>query len=176
MRKPSALIVTLAVASLLTTTAFACGDKLMLLVGNVRFRQAYGARPAAILAYVHQNSAVPSLVTALEQQPALRKAGHKVYVVDDRAKFEEALRTGTYDLVLADAADADSLAEQVRSAPSKPVLLPVVFKSAKPETVAAEKKYRRVLKTPNSPNQYLATIDEAMDARSKNGSVKAAHR
>jgi hypothetical protein len=176
MPRPSVLVLTLAVAPLLTTAAFACGDKLMLLVGNVRFRQLYGARPAAILAYVRQNSAMPGLVVDLEQQPALKRAGHKVHVVDNLAKFEEALRTGTYDLVLADAADADSLAEQVSSAPSKPVLLPVVFKSAKPETVAAEKKYRRVLKTPNSPNQYLATIDEAMDAKSKNGSAKAARR
>ena len=172
----SVLILTLTVAPLLTTAAFACGDKLMLLAGNARFRQIYGARPAAILAYVRQNSAVPGLVTDLEQQSALRRAGHKVYVVNDLAKFEAALRTGKYDLVLADAADADSLAEQVRLAPSKPVLLPVVFKFAKPETAAAAKKYHRVLKTPDSPNQYLATIDDAMDAKSKNGSAKAARR
>lgn len=176
MPKLSILTVTLAVAPLIATAAFACGDKLMLLTGNVRFGQIYGARPAAILAYVRQNSAVPALLLDLDRQPALRKAGHKVYVVDDLAKFEAALRTGIYDLVLADAADADSLAEAVRSAPSKPVLLPVVFKSAKPETAVAGKKYRRVLKTPNSPNQYLATIDEAMSARSKTGPAKAARR
>ena len=74
-------------------------------------------RDAAILAYVRQNSAVPGVVRELEQQSALRRAGHKVVVVDDLAKFEEALRTGTYDLVLADASDADTIEQQVRAAP-----------------------------------------------------------
>jgi hypothetical protein len=176
MPKPSVVLPTLTVDLLLATVAFACGDKLMLPLGNARFQEIYQVRPAAILAYVRQNSAVPGVVRELEQHSALRKAGHRVFVVDDLAKFEEALRTGTYDLVLADAADADSLEQQVRAAPSKPVLLPVVFKSAMPETAVAEKKYRRVLKMPSSPNQYLATIDEAMDAKSKSASAKAHRR
>jgi ABC-type amino acid transport substrate-binding protein len=154
--------------------AFACGDKLILLIGNARYRQVYNAHPASILAFTHQNSVVPGIISELEHQSPLKRGGHKFYSVDDLAGLDEALKAGQYDLVLADVADADGLEQHLQSAPSKPVVLPVVYNSTKAEAKAVEKKFHCVLKAPGSPSNYLTAIDDAMEVRLKGGSIKAA--
>lgn len=173
MQKLLAAGLALVTAVLLTSAAFACGDKLMFSVGGARFRQLYArTHPASILAYGRQNSAVPGVVKELEFQPALKQAGYKFYSVEDPTRLDEALKTGKYDLVLVDAPDAEGLEQQVRSAPSMPLVLPVVYKSTKAEARAVELKFHHVLKAPGSPDNYLAALDEALIVRSKNGSAR----
>lgn len=158
----------LATTMLAATAALACGDKLMLLTRGARFRQVHpGAHAASILAYTRQNSAVPAVVRELELQPALKKAGHKLQGVEDPTKLDEALKTGKYDLVLADVADAEGLEQQARSAPSRPMVLPVIYKPTKAERTATRKKFRCVLKAPGNTAGYLAAIDEAMELKLK---------
>jgi hypothetical protein len=164
----------LSTVAITITAAFACGDKLMLLAGGGRFRQVYSrSHPASILAYVRQNSAVPAVVTELEHQPALKQAGYKFFAVEEPARLNEALKTGKYDLVLIDIADILGLEQQVRSAPSMPVVLPVVYKSSKAEAATVEKKFHCILKAPGSADRYLAALDDAMIVKSKGGSWKA---
>ena len=161
-------VLVFAAATLAVTAAFACGDKLMLFARGARFGQVYSrAHAASILAYTRQNSAVPGVVKDLERQPALKQAGHKLQVVEDPAALDEALKTGKYDLVLADVADAESLEQQMRSSPSSPVMLPILYNSSKAETTAAEKKFRFVLKAPGNADRYLAAIDKAMEQKLK---------
>jgi hypothetical protein len=158
---------------LTATGAFACGDKLMLLVGNARFRQVSArAHPASVLAFARQNTALSGVVRDLELQPTLKQAGYKFYSVEDSTKLDEALKTGTYDLVVADVADAEGLEQQVRSAPSMPLVLPVLYKGTKAEATTAEKRFRCVLKAPGSPDRYLAALDDAMTIKSKGGSAR----
>jgi hypothetical protein len=146
----------------LVTAALACGDKLMLL-SHARLRQIYRARPASILVYMRPNSAVPEIVRSL---PAVKESGlYKFYTVEDRGALDQALKGGKYDLLLADISDAEGLQQETRSSPSKPVVLPVVHKSSKAETMAAEKRFHCVLKAPSSANHYLDAIDEAMVVR-----------
>lgn len=153
--------------------AFACGDKLMLLVGSARFRQVYGSsRPASILAYTHADSVVTGVIRDLEHQPALRQAGHKFHLVKDPTEPEEALKTGNYDVLLVDVGDAQGLIQQARSAPSRPTLLPVISKTNKAEA-AVGRKFHSVLKAPDSARHYLSAIDEALEARLKDGSLKS---
>src|SRR5260370_36141790 len=102
-------------------SVFACGDKLMLLIGHTRYRQVAKAHPASILAFTRQNSAVPGIVSELEHQPALRRGGHKFYSVDDLSRLDEALKARPYDLVLADVTEADGLEQHLQAAPSKAV-------------------------------------------------------
>lgn len=154
------------------TTAFACGDKLMLLVGSARFRQVYGSsHPASILAYTHPDSAVAGVIQDLERQPALRQAGHKFHVVKDATELEDALKTGKYDVLLVDVGDAPGLIQQARSAPSRPTVLPVISKSSKAEALEG-RRFHSVLKAPDSSRHYLSAIDQALEARSKDGSLK----
>ena len=168
MRKPFVAGLVFVTVTLATTAVFACGDKLMLLAGSARFRQVFpGSRPASILAYSRQNSSVHGLVNDLEHQSTLKHAGYKVFAIEDRTRLDEALKTGKFDLLLVDAADAEGLEPQARSAPSRPLVLPVVYKSTKAEAKSVERKFHCVLKAPSSPDRFLAAIDEAMGVKLK---------
>ena len=170
MRKLLIGVLVVATTTLAAVAALACGDKLMLFARGARFGQVYPrAHAASILAYMPQNSAVPAVVRDLEIDPALKQAGHKLQLVQDPAALDEALKTGKYDFVLADVADAEGLEQQVRSAPSRPMMLPVVYKPSKAEEAAAGEKFRFVLKAPSKADRYLATIDKAMELKLKGG-------
>jgi hypothetical protein len=174
MRKLRYAALVLAVGGLISAVALACGDKLILPIGNLRFSSVIGnPRPASILAYTPRNSPVAQIVKDLERQSNGKRAGLTFYSLDDNAKLDEALRTQKYDLLLVDAGDADKLQREAQSAPSKPVVLPVVYQSSKAAAAEAEKKFHCVLTAPNSPGRYLLAIDRAMEfklkARSKKG-------
>ena len=168
MRKLSDAALVLAVGALISTTGFACGDKLILTIGNLRFRQINESpRPASILAYTPRNSPVGEVLKQLEQQSAGKRAGLTFYSFDDPDRLDEMLRAHKYDLLLVDAGDADKLERQAQSAPSKPVVVPVVPQSSKAEAAQAEKRFHCVLTVPNSPSRYLSAIDRAMDFKLK---------
>jgi hypothetical protein len=174
MRKASDTALVLAVGGLLSTVAFACGDKLMLTLGNVRFGQVNGtARPASILAYAPRNSPVADVVKELELQSAAKRAGVTFYSLDDPARLDEALKSQKYDLLLVDAGAADSLEGEVQSAASKTLVLPVVYQSSKAAAAEAEKKFHCVLTAPNSAGRYLSAIDRAMEFKEKARSRQA---
>jgi ABC-type amino acid transport substrate-binding protein len=149
------------------TIAWGCGDKLMLVMGS-RSSQIKPLHPAAILVYPGQTASA-KLIRSLQSQPAFRKAGHRFQIVDDSAGLDNALKAGKFDLVVADVADANGLSQQVSSAASKPILLPVVFKASKEEQSAAQKKYHCLLKAPGNPENYLEAIDHAMELKLKRG-------
>jgi hypothetical protein len=168
MRKPLNAALVLALGGLLATAAFACGDKLILSLGNLRFRQVNGSpRAASILAYTPRNSPVADIVKELERQSAGKRVGLTFYALDDRAKLDQVLRGGKYDLVLVDAVDADDLEREAQSIPSKPVVLPVVYQSTKAAATEAEKKFHCVLAAPNSAGRYLLAIDRAMEFKAR---------
>lgn len=158
----------------LSTVAFACGDKLMLSLGNVRYGQVNGsAHPAVILAYTPRNSPVADVVKELELQSPAKRAGVTFYSLDDPARLDEALKSQKYDLLLVDAGDADSLERQVQSDASKTLVLPVVYQSSKAASAEAEKKFHCVLTAPSSAGRYLSAIDRAMEVKEKTRSKRA---
>ena len=150
---------------LVAAVAWGCGDKLMLIMG-ARSLRIKPVRPALILAYPGQTASA-AVIRNLQLQPAVRKAGHRIHVVEDPAGLDDALKGGKYDLVMADVANANELSQRVLSASSKPVLLPVAFQASKEEQSAAQKKYHCLLKAPSNPENYLAAIDQAMDWKLK---------
>jgi hypothetical protein len=161
MRRPLVLLGLLLVAAV----AWACGDKLMLIMG-ARSSRIKPVHPALILAYPGRTASA-TLIRNLQLQPAVKKAGHRIQVVEDPAGLDNALKGGKYDLVMADLANANEVSQRVLSAPSKPVLLPVAFQVSKEEQSAAQKKYHCLLKAPSNPENYLAAIDQAMDWKLK---------
>jgi hypothetical protein len=150
---------------LVAAVAWACGDKLMLIMG-ARSLRIKAVRPALILAYPGQ-SASAMLIRDFQLQPVVKKAGHRIRVVEDLAELGSVLKDGNYDLVMADVANAGELSQRVLSAPSKPVLLPVAFQASKEEQSVAQKKYHCLLKAPSNPENYLFAIDQAMDWKLK---------
>jgi hypothetical protein len=166
MRSPSNFLGLILLGLLLVQAiASACGDKLMLVMG-ARSSQIRPLHPAAILAFPGQ-SASATLIRSLQSQPAFRKAGYRFQLVEDSAGFDNALKAGKYDVVVADVSDANELSEQVSSSASKPVLLPVTFKASKQEQSAALKKYHCLLKAPGNTDNYLDAIDQAMELKLK---------
>ena len=147
------------------TIAWACGDKLMLVMVS-RSSQIKPLHPAAVLVYPGQSASAP-LIRGLQSQAAIRKAGYRFQILEDSAGLEDALKSGKFDLVVADVADASALSQKVSSAASKPILLPVAFKASKEEQSTAQKKYHCLLKVPGNPENYLEAIDHAMELKLK---------
>lgn len=145
---------------------WACGDKLMLVMG-LRRSQLNLSRPAAIIGYTRLDSPSSKLIRELQLQPAVKKAGHRFEFVDDLTKLQGALKTGKYDVVLADIAVAGELSEHLTSSPSRPVVLPVAYKAAKADQSAAQKRFHCLLKVPSGTEHYLETIDQAMQWKAK---------
>ncbi len=137
-----------------------------MLVMGARASQIKPLHPADILAYPG-NSRSASLIRSFESQPAFKKAGFRFRVVEDTQALDSALKTGKFDLVVADVSDANGLSEEVSSAASKPVLLPVAFDVSKQEQSAAQKKYHCLLKAPGNIENYLDAVDHAMELKLK---------
>jgi hypothetical protein len=88
-------------------------------------------------------------------------------LVEDPAALGNALKSGKYDVVVADVSDAGELSQQLSSATSRPVVLPVAFKASKEEQSAAQKKYHCLFKAPSNPENYLDAIDHAVEPKIK---------
>jgi hypothetical protein len=151
---------------LTTAAAWACGDKLMLIM-RVRLAQLKLGHPVAILAYAQRDLPSSALVRQIQLQPAVKKAGHRFQFIEDTIRLEDALKLEKYDLVLADVAVADQLSQRVKSSPFRPVVLPVAYKSTKVEDSATQKKYHCLLKTPSDSEQYFEAIDQALQWKAK---------
>lgn len=159
-------IVILLAFFLTAVAAYACGDKLMLVM-RVRLAQLKMGRPVAILAYTQRDLPSSALVRQIQLQPAVKKAGHRFQFIDDTTKLDDALKAEKYDLVLADVAVAEELNQRVRSSPFRPVVLPVAYKSTKLEDSAAQKKFHCLLKAPSDSDQYFEAIDQALQWKAK---------
>ena len=149
----------------------ACGDKFLRVGRSARYRGGYAAvHPAAILIYTPVN-ATPAGVKELED--LLRRAGHTALAVEHGASLPQTFASASYDLVIAAYADAVLVDEQLQSVPSRPDLLPLLYKPTKAVAAQAEKSYPFLLK-PHAMTKFeaLAEIDHLMSQRLK--AIKAA--
>jgi hypothetical protein len=137
-----------------------------MLVMGVRASQIKPLHPAAILVLPGQSPSAP-ILRNLQAQPAFKKAGHRFEVVEDAVGLHAALKSGKYDLVMADMSHAGEASRDAESAASRPVVLPVAYKPSKEEQSAAQKTYHCLLKTPGGTENFLAAIDEAMEWKLK---------
>jgi ABC-type amino acid transport substrate-binding protein len=153
-----------AIALLSGTAALACGDKLLAIGRGVRFQRAYAERQANLVIYSNgaQNGAT---LSSTGLQTTLKRAGHKLQIVQDRSQLDETLKSGRVDVVLVNFADLGEITRLLQSAPSRPVIVPILFKASKAEFAAAQKDYKFALKAPADEFQFLTAIDEAMKLR-----------
>jgi ABC-type amino acid transport substrate-binding protein len=154
-------------ALLSVTVGLACGDHLLVIGRGVRFQRAYASRQANVVIYSNRNQSGATL-ESVKLQTTLKHAGHKLQMVEGSSQLDEALKSGTVDVVLADFADVAGITRQLQSAPSKPVVLPILFKPSKAELAAAQREYKFALKAPADEVQLLTAIDEAMKSRLQN--------
>lgn len=151
--------------------ALACGDKFLLLARSIRFEEAYAARhPASVLVYVDPAtgfSAVGKQVVTI-----LTKAGHKPVTAEGKGALKEALKAGSFDVILADIADIESVDTDVKAAGVRPMVLPVVYNPTGKELEAAKKQYTCLLKAKGKDRHFLAVVNEVMRARVKGKELK----
>jgi DNA-binding NtrC family response regulator len=159
MRKMVLAVVIIAAIMLLgIASTDACGDKALRIGRGVRFQRP--SHPAAVLIYIPSNT-----TRATQLQSMLKKVGHKSYAAQGADRLSEALRSGQYDIVLVDLAEAAGVEKQIGTSSSKPVVITVVPNGTKAEVAAAQKQYRNVVKNPHSADQYLDAIEAAMRSR-----------
>jgi ABC-type amino acid transport substrate-binding protein len=142
------------------TAAFACGDKLLAIARGVRFQHIQGAHQASLVIYSAgtQNGAA---LDSARLQTTLKRSVRNLQVVHDGSQLDQALKSGQVDVVLVDFTDVTGIAGHLQSAPSKPVILPVLIKPSKAEFAAAQKAYKFALKA-GDDIEYLTAIDEVM--------------
>lgn len=165
MRRLKSVAGVMGAAALLSgNVGLACGDKLLAIGRGVRFQRAYASRQANLVIYSNGSQSGAALGSS-RLQATLKQAGHKLQAVAGASQLDEALKSGKVDVVLADFADLAGITRQLQSAPSKPVILPILLKPSKAELAAAQREYKFALKGPADEIQFLTAIDEAMKSR-----------
>ena len=142
--------------------ADACGDKFLRMGRTLRVSRA--AHPASILIYMRRDSVVPAAAKDLKLSRALKQAGHRIRAVEREDELEAELKSGTYDIVVADAGSGAAI-QQIRTGNAKPRFLPLLNRPTKQELAAAEKQYRCFLAAPAKTQGILAEIDHVMEER-----------
>jgi hypothetical protein len=159
----------LAIASVFlqpSNAAQACGDKFVVVGRGVEFHRAYAAvYRALIVIYAKPDGHAAKAISDPQLQKDLKLAGHQVVLVENDALLARALESDHPDLVLTDVADAERLSRQAAGAPSKPTVLPVMYRPTKEEATAIEKSYQCRLTSGDRADRYLSAIDNAMKIR-----------
>lgn len=153
----------------------ACGDKLLMVGRGVRFQRAYASEyPGTIMIYARVSASAKAAIRDSDLHKSLRQAGHSVSVIENQALFEQALRTVSVDVVLADIADAPMIEPLAQTAASRPVVRYVSFPSPNAETKRLQQQYACPLKASDNTVKFLDVIEDAMKARTKKPGVSHA--
>jgi hypothetical protein len=167
----------LAALASMTIDLDACGDKLLVLGRGIRFQSRHTPRAAAVLVYLPP-APVGEAITDPNLESALREAGHMVHAVTTNDELGEALRAGTYDVVLTNVTNAPDLERAERDAPETAIVLPAVYlvapaghrparQQAKADQEKAAKDFGVVIEVPSRPGYYCAAVDKAMELKLK---------
>ena len=158
----------------------ACGDKLLVLGRGVRFQVDTADYPASLLLYINPNMPGADKIGDTQLQAVTRQAGHRLRTVRSKEELAGALKTGRYDIVIVDLADAPALEEMVQASPSQPLLLPWVYQERKADFSAVKeryqsalKRYQSALKAPLKVGNFLSTVDRTMELKTKQARAKA---
>lgn len=168
MRRARVFIVMIAMAAMLVTDValVACGDKFLRTGrGAARYRGAYAAvYPASILIYLPQ--ADRQALDALEAM--LTRAGHSPQVITNATQLASHAGATRADIILTDIRVADAVGSLVGSVAAPPAILPVLDKSTKTATAAAEKQYGCLINvTTMNRDEALGEIDHVMEQRTR---------
>jgi len=149
--------------------SFGCGDKFVILGRGARFGRILPSKyPASILIYMNPASNMPAAARQFKLEQTLKAAGHKPRVVESAADLEQALASGKYDIVLADIADTPGVQKDAASRPSKPLVVPVLYKPTPADLAAVEKRYGCLIAPTSSRGaELLPVLDQAMQSRAK---------
>jgi hypothetical protein len=169
------IAVTAAVAMHSPAAVYACGEKLLALGRGIRFQSRHTPRAATVLLYMPQPDSGRSLSDP-NLESALKEAGHAVRAATTSADLETALKSGGYDVVLANITDAPDLERAQAVTAASAVVLPAVYlvtpaaqqaKQAKVDRAQASKAFGVVVEVPGRPGHYCAAVDKALELKLK---------
>lgn len=162
-RKLAALIVLAGLVGA-SSTALACGDKFIIVGRCVDYLRTHSSgHPGHVLILWSSNSKAAAAIRDVELQDFLVQAGHRFTVMDETQSTPEAIRSGAYDVVLVDAADADRLRLSLVGTPTR--VLPVVYQATTAEVAQVRQIYHCALNVRRAPikrTQLLVAVDDAM--------------
>jgi hypothetical protein len=173
LRRLSLVLLILITVASAGTDIFACGDKFLRVGRSARFRGYASVHPSSILVYAPRWTRHG--IADFEQM--LKHGGHKPVTVTTADEMSRAVVVGKYDLVITSYADADAVTKEFQALPSKPALLPLVYKATKTQTAEAVATYRCLLRPEKmTPFQALEEIDRLIDLRLKEVAATTAAR
>ena len=170
MSRSKVAVIGIAVAGFLllsVTITQACGDKLLAFRNGIRAQRAYAAAHQGwVILYSNSRESGATLRNS-KLQTTLKDSGHKFQVVQDTAQFDQALKSGKIDVVLADITDAPAITQELQSSSMKPAILPVLYKPSKTELAAAQKEYKFALKSSSDELDFVIAINNVLKSRAK---------
>jgi len=148
------------------TSAFACGDKFLIIGRGASYRNRYVAiHPAAILLYGQKAAGNADV----DVRRILQRAGHHVDLAPDGAQLESAMRSKRYDFVIAPIDAIEEAKGRVRALSSDALVVPILFASNENEVTQAERQFECIARSDRAAKQrsFLAILDDAMGMRLK---------
>lgn len=144
----------------------ACGDKLLVLGQRVRSQRAHGAaRRASILVFLDAGGHLQAALREMRLQRDLELAGHRLRMVSTPGDLVEQVRSGGYDILLAEVSETAALETELLAAPGSPTLLPVVVNATGDEWAEAEASFSCIRRSPSAGKHYLTVIEEVLVQR-----------
>jgi hypothetical protein len=165
MRRVRLGVGSVSIVLFLCASAFACGDKLLVLGRGMKFDTINGSLKGSIILYMPADLSPTAAVNDAQFHAGLKKAGHKLFVAPDMHVLAEAVRSGKYDLILADVRDAGVAEDQVSATNFNTVVMPVVYEGVKLEGAAA--RYGCIRKSPSNNRSCFSTIEKALESKFK---------
>lgn len=173
LRRLSAVLLTIALLASSGVPSLACGDKFLRVGRSPRYRAYASVHPSTILVFAPRWTRHG--IQDFEQM--LKRAGHKARFVTTPTAMSQAFGAGKYDLVITTYADTGAVKKELEMLPSRPPLVPVMYKTTKADAADAAVAYRCVL-DPEKMTAYqaLEEIDRFIDRRLKETDIPAAGR
>ena len=159
-----ALHVLLALSLLGPSVALACGDKLVVLGGGVRFERVFQSRnPGKVIVFANPATKLGTANKEFNLGHALTHAGHTVQVVETRADLERLIVETHPDLVVMDWADAEGMRADLAARGDAPAILSVLYRPTAAELAAAQAQRHCVAEaTKRKGRSVMRTIEEMM--------------
>lgn len=183
MRRILVWVVIVSAALILDPVAQACGFKLLPLGRGIRYQSRHTPKAASVLVYLPPTDAGRSL-TDPNIESALREAGHAVRTVTTKADLENALRSGDFDVILANVTDAPDLEKAQAVLDGQAVVLPALYLVApggkqsgtEADKAEARKGFNVVVEIPSRPGHYCTAVDKAMELKLKRGKATSTRK
>jgi hypothetical protein len=162
--RSTAFVLTVMMTCAAAEVAHACGDKFLLVGRGLAFGRAYASiYPGSIVIY--GQPAAKSQVEKLHE--AIRKAGHRIAMIDAPANLSARLSLQPTDIVIADASSKAVLDQEIAALAVKPSVLYLVSEADRKQ-IASDAGGVAVKSTEKS-GRFLALIEDIMKARQTAG-------